>query len=87
LMFFLAPWAHWALGLSPVSLRAYLVGTAIGYIPWIVAFTFFGAAIVEWGSQQPSEVWIGIATAAVLSFIAVGLWRIFRPDTAPESIE
>ena len=87
LMFFLAPWVHWALGLSPVSLRAYLVGSAIGYIPWIIAFTFFGAAIVEWGSRQPSEVWIGIGVTAVVSFLAVGLWRLLRVDTASESIE
>jgi uncharacterized membrane protein YdjX (TVP38/TMEM64 family) len=87
LMFFLAPWAHWALGLSPVSLRAYLIGSSIGYIPWIVAFTFFGAAIVEWGSRQPSEVWIGIGMAVVVSFVAVAAWRALRREPAPKSID
>lgn len=87
LMFFLAPWAHWALGLSPVSLRAYLIGSSIGYIPWIVAFTFFGAAIVDWGSRQPGEVWIGIGATAVVSFVAIGAWRMLRKEPAPRSAD
>lgn len=87
LMFFVAPYAHWALGLSPVSLRAYLLGTTIGYVPWIVAFTFFGNAMVEWGSRQPPEVWIGIGGASLVAFAAVMVWRARRRvperDTPP----
>ena len=78
LMFFVVPYAHWALGLSPVSLRAYLVGTTIGYVPWVIAFTFFGNAMVEWGSRQPLEVWIGIAGVGLLTFLAVRTWRARR---------
>lgn len=85
LMFFLAPWAHWALGLTPVSLRAYLIGTAIGFLPWVIGFTLFGSAMVEWGSRQSSEVWIGIGAAALLGFVSVGAWRAFRKRGAPES--
>ena len=85
LIFFLAPYAHWALGLSPVSLRAYLVGTAIGYVPWVVAFTFFGGVLVEWASRQPVEFWIVVGAAAVLGLVAAGAWRVFRKQAAPES--
>jgi len=85
LMFFLAPYAHWALGLSPVSLRAYLIGTTIGYVPWVVAFTFFGSAMVEWTSRQPVEFWIVIGAATVLGLVALGAWRALRRQSAPES--
>lgn len=85
LMFFLAPYAHWALGLSPVSLRAYLVGTTIGYVPWVIAFTFFGGVLVEWGSRQPTELWIVGGLVVGLAFVALIAWRVFRAQAAPAS--
>lgn len=85
LMFFLAPYAHWALGLSPVSLRAYLVGTAIGYVPWVVAFTFFGGILVEWASRQPTEFWLVCGAVAALALAAVIAWRVLRRPATPES--
>jgi uncharacterized membrane protein YdjX (TVP38/TMEM64 family) len=78
LMFFLAPYAHWALGLSPVSLRAYLVGTAIGFLPWVIAFTFFGAATIEWGNQQTREFWLASAAVAAVGLAVVIAWRRVR---------
>ena len=85
LIFFLAPYAHWALGLSPVSLRAYLIGTTIGNVPWVVAFTFFGGVLVGWASRQPVELWIVIGVVTVLGLVSVGAWRVFRKQAAPES--
>jgi len=87
LMFFVAPWAHWALGLSPVSLRTYLVGTAIGFLPWIVGFTFFGKAMIEWGSRQSSEVWLGIGAAAVLGFIVLRVLRARRSSRSGRDVD
>jgi uncharacterized membrane protein YdjX (TVP38/TMEM64 family) len=87
LMFFLAPWAHWALGLSPVSLRAYLIGSTIGYVPWIIAFTLFGGAIVDWGTRQPGEVWIGIGTAVVLGLVGASAWRMLRSEPTRRSAD
>jgi len=85
LMFFLAPYAHWALGLSPVSLRAYIIGTLIGFLPWVVAFTFFGGAIVDWASRQPLEFWLVGGAMAGVGLVAVVAWRVFRGQSAPES--
>ena len=48
LIFFLAPPAHWFLGLSPVRFRDYLAGSAIGMLPWLAAITFGGSAVLDW---------------------------------------
>lgn len=72
LLFFLAPWAHWALGLSPVSFRAFLLGTAIGFAPAMALVTYFGAQAFAWLADQPAELWMGLAGAFL---VGVLLWR------------
>ncbi len=83
LIFFLAPYAHWALGLSPVSLRAYLLGTAIGFLPWVVAFTFFGGVLVDWVSAQSREFWIVAGAALALALAGTIIWRNRRSEASP----
>ncbi len=48
LLFFLAPPAHWVLGLSSVRVRIFLLGSAIGYVPGIALLTFVGEGLFEW---------------------------------------
>ena len=73
LVFFLAPYAHWALGLSPVSLRDFLVGSAIGYVPAMLVVCLTGAAAFEWLAAQPRELWMGLGA---LFLLGVLLWRV-----------
>jgi uncharacterized membrane protein YdjX (TVP38/TMEM64 family) len=56
-VFFLAPPAHWVLGLSKVRYSAFLLGSAIGFVPGIAALTFLGAGLVEWLLLRPWWTW------------------------------
>ena len=53
LMFFIAPWAHWLLGLTKVRFRDYVVGTTIGLAPMMALFTWGGATLVDYASDNP----------------------------------
>ena len=75
LVFFISPLAHWALGLSPVSKRAYLTGSLIGMLPWVAGFTFFGGALMEWGSRQGPEFWLAVLGGVALLLGAAFLRR------------
>ena len=73
LVFFLAPPAHWALGLSPVRFRDYLLGTAIGMLPWLVAVSYGGSHAFRWLAEQPREVWMLLAGLFLIGAVA---WRL-----------
>ena len=73
LIFFLAPPAHWFLGLSQVSFGVFVLGTAIGFLPGMAALTyvvvFLGATLGEWLSAQPREVWLALAAVIALAIV------------------
>jgi len=73
-MFFIAPYAHWALGLSPVSLRAYVFGSLIGCLPWVIGFTFFGSVAMDWAAEQSVGVWVALGGVLLLATMAI-VWR------------
>jgi uncharacterized membrane protein YdjX (TVP38/TMEM64 family) len=70
LLFFLAPWAHWALGLSPVGWRPFLLGSAIGYLPWVLVLTFAGGPVFAWVQRDSGAIWIVLGIALVGAFFA-----------------
>lgn len=74
LLFFLNPASHWALGLSRVAFPAALFGTAIGFLPAVALWTYFGAGILIWFEAQSIGMWVAIV-AAIVAFIA---FRKFR---------
>lgn len=63
LMFFLAPAAHWALGLSRVRIAPFLVGSAIGYLPGLVAVVLFGKGAAALLTGRSPLVWLAAALA------------------------
>ena len=69
LLFFIAPWAHWLLGLSRVGVRDFVLGTAIGLAPMMALFTWLGGNAVEWFSERPVLATLGILGA----MLAIGL--------------
>ncbi len=75
LVFFLAPPAHWVLGLSRVRFRAFLAGAAVGFIPGNAALVFLGAPLVEWLLANPAWLW-AVAGAIVLVVLLVKLYRM-----------
>ena len=57
LVFFLAPPAHWVLGLSRVHFWPFLAGAAVGFIPGNAALVFIGGPLVEWLFVNPVWLW------------------------------
>lgn len=82
-MFFLGPYAHWALGLSPVRWPAYLLGSAIGCVPWVIGFTFFGSVVMAWAGRQGPRLWLVIG-GVVLVVLAAVVWRRVTTQRAAE---
>jgi len=70
LLFFIAPPAHWALGLTRVSFGTLLLGTVLGFAPATALFAFAGAGLVEWLQHQPPEAF-AIAVVGILAGVFV----------------
>ncbi len=78
LLFFLAPPAHWALGLSRVRFGPFVLGTAIGFLPGIAGLVFFGKGAFALLGDQPRVVWLAVAIAAGAVFVLVRQLRARR---------
>jgi phosphatidylserine/phosphatidylglycerophosphate/cardiolipin synthase-like enzyme/uncharacterized membrane protein YdjX (TVP38/TMEM64 family) len=69
-------------GASRINLKDYLLGTALGMFPGILALTVFADRIIE-AVKNPH--WANIAATAVLAFtLAIGIWW-FRKRTSREN--
>lgn len=77
MLFFLNPASHWALGLSRVPVSTAILGTVIGFAPWIAMWTYFGAEILVWFEAQSWGVWVAVTVAIV----AVIVFRRVRART------
>ncbi len=76
LLFFLAPPAHWALGLTRVRFRALLLGSILGLAPGIAALSFGGSALYAWLDDRPAWTWLLVLGVGLL---LLGLWsRVSR---------
>lgn len=65
LVFFLAPPAHWVLGVSRVPLGTFVAGSAIGFAPGVALMTVAGPAVVAfWQSVERPGLWIGLGVLA-----------------------
>ena len=84
-LFFLAPYAHWALGLSPVSFRTFLLGSAIGFLPAMLIISLTGAAAFEWLAEQPRELWMGLGAVFLASVMGWRFWISRRSGRADRS--
>lgn len=58
--FFLAPPAHWALGLSRVRFAPFLVGSAIGFLPGILVLALAGRGIAAAVGKWQGWAWFGV---------------------------
>jgi uncharacterized membrane protein YdjX (TVP38/TMEM64 family) len=82
LFFFASAPAHWALGLSPVGVKPFLLGSAIGYVPGALFVSYAGGAVVEWLRGQPNEIWMGLAGAFIAVVLVCRLWWRREPPAA-----
>jgi uncharacterized membrane protein YdjX (TVP38/TMEM64 family) len=83
LLFSFAPAVHWLLGASEVRFRDYLLGTAVGLLPWIVAYVVFGKIVIRyWERAFP---WLLVALAVGLSVELIRRIRARRRETRSKS--
>lgn len=71
--FFLATPVHWALGISNVSPRALLLGSAIGFAPPAAFWGFAGGEFVDAMLEGRPGIWLALA-ALMLGMIALTAW-------------
>lgn len=69
-LFFGSQLVHLLLGVSQVRFGTYLLGSAIGYLPGVVAIVLFGPAALDWISRQPISPWWIAAGAVALLLVA-----------------
>lgn len=75
LLFGQLPPADWLLGVTRVSTRTFLVGTAIGIVPGIVVFVVAGGSLLEAaGDLSATARWIALGVLAV-AIVVVRLVR------------
>jgi len=63
MVFFLFPPAHWLLGLSRVRFVPFVLGTAVGLVPGLLASAFLGGGFAQWVVHQPFSLWALLAAA------------------------
>ena len=89
LLFFLAPPAHWLLGLSRVRFGPFVLGTMIGFVPGIALLTAVGKGVVDWLSTQPPWTWValvaGVALVLALARLRQGARREATAQAAPRT--
>jgi uncharacterized membrane protein YdjX (TVP38/TMEM64 family) len=73
LTLFLATPAHWALGLSSVTLRPLLLGSALGFLPPAAVWTFAGRGLMRAIHKGHASAWLGLLALIVVS-LAVPAW-------------
>ncbi|MDH3202513.1 MAG: VTT domain-containing protein [Myxococcales bacterium] len=56
-MFYTTPALQYALGVSRVAFRPFLVGTMLGIVPFTLAMTLAGLKVSTWLEQHPIATW------------------------------
>lgn len=82
LAFFLAPPAHWALGLSAVPMRHLVVGTALGLLPGVVVVVLGSRGAVALAQEHPAWAAAAGGGALVAALLARRAWRARRARRA-----
>jgi hypothetical protein len=80
LTFFIAPWAHWLLGLTKVRFRDYVLGTTIGLAPMMALFTWGGAALYDYATENTA-----IGTLILVAVLAAFAFAVRHFKTRVES--
>jgi uncharacterized membrane protein YdjX (TVP38/TMEM64 family) len=75
LALFIAPYVHWALGLSPIGFRTYMVASGLAYLPTVAFITFFGASAFAWLAAESRAAWAVAIAAGLALLVALLVWR------------
>jgi uncharacterized membrane protein YdjX (TVP38/TMEM64 family) len=76
ILFAFLPPAHWALGISGIRYRPFLLGTVIGLVPMVTGLTWIGGEFMDWINGQTRQGWVWIAFGVLM--IALGFRFLAR---------
>lgn len=82
LIFFLAPPAHWLLGLSRVGFAPFVLGSAVGFAPGMLVLVLFGGGFLALLQTHP--IWAGAVFVAV-GLVLLATWLGRRPRERTKS--
>lgn len=75
---FLHPVVHWVLAASPIGLPVFLLGTALGILPGVLAIVFLGQTFVTWWDEY--AWWLVAATVVLVAAFVAYKKRSAGPD-------
>lgn len=76
LVFFLAAPAHWALGVSNIRFVPFVVGSAIGFAPPMLALVYGTETLTAYLQEHGPDRWVAAGAAAIaIALLAGYLWR------------
>ncbi len=82
-IFWMPPLLHAFFGVSKVRFSTHFWGSALGYVPVLLAVSYFGEKMLDAMKGAPAEVWIGIA--AVIAVAGAAVWLTKRARRAGAS--
>ena len=82
LLFFLFPPAHWALGISGIRFAPFLLGSALGFLPWMTVWILGTREFAHRLEALPVWEAVGLGVAAFALAVAVMWWRRRRARAA-----
>lgn len=65
---FLHPVVHWVLAASPIRLPVFLIGTALGILPGVIAIVLLGQTFVTWWDEYAVYLVVG-AIALIAAYV------------------
>jgi len=74
---------HFFLGVSKVRFSTHFWGSALGYVPPLLAVSYFGEKFMAMMKDAPPQVWAGVAAAVATTVAVTFLWK--RRRSAPPS--
>ena len=73
-VFWMPPLLHAFFGVSRVRFSTHFWGSLVGYVPPLLAVSFFGQRLFDWMKSLPREAWIAAGVALVgVALIALAL--------------
>lgn len=82
-LFYTVPAVQWSYGVTPVKMRDFVAGTALGTIHTTVIAVFLGDVIVGWWGDLASadRLWVGglALSTALAAMMGLWLWRRHHP--------
>lgn len=75
LALFLFPPAHWALAISGIRFLPFLLGSAVGFLPWVVVWVVGTREVGRRLEGMPRFEAIALGVAVLVCLLAVSWWR------------